>query len=183
MIICEDTRARLHKWAMQHIRDEKGYPEIESLFKRLETHEKTHNNFVSTLLTTINDEIKSILEAFPNLKEHRKDPENFYNVNHLLYALHNPNSPLNIVEDKELCVDSDRTIAKSDNQTVLNLKGEIEKIRLSHKIDFEKVEAGIDEDERIIDSIKSHVEQVIYDLSLEKPLKGKCDYELNLISK
>lgn len=170
-----------HKWMMQHIYDEEGYPHIQSLFKKLETHEKNHNSFVSSLIKTLNDEAKSMLRAFPNLKEYESGiADNFYNMNNIFYALHNPNMPLKIFEERELYVNSDRRIAKSDSETLQKLKTEIERIRSVHKEDFEKVDSGIKTDKQLLDSIQRLVDQIVYELALEKPLKGRCDYELSL---
>jgi rubrerythrin len=128
-----------HEWMMQHICDKEGYPHIQNLFKKLETHEKNHNNSVSLLIKTLDDEVESMLKTLLNLKEYESGiTNNFYHMKNILYALHNPNTPLKIFEEKELWVNSDRRVAKSDSQTIQKLKTEIERIRLTHKEDFEK---------------------------------------------
>jgi len=173
--------SRWHKWTMQHIRDEKGYPEIQVLFKELETYEKNHNDLVSSVLKTIKNEAELSLRTFPNLKKHASGmSDDFYNEENVLYALHNPDEPLKVFDLKELYAGSSRRTARSDNQTIPKLKDEIERIRSIHEKDFEKIEEGKREDERILDKINSLIDGIIYDLSLEKPLKGKCDYERSL---
>jgi len=173
----EDT---WHKWAMQHIYHEEGYPDLRSLFEKLESHEKNHNNFVSSLLKTLNDEVKSALRAFSNLKEYESGmADNFYHMENILSALHIYDVALEIFE-RELYLGKGTRIAKSNSETVLNLKGEIERIRATHKNDFEKIKVGIEKDEQLLNIIKSHVDHIIYELALEKPLKGECDYECSL---
>lgn len=177
-------RDRWHKWAIQHVYDEEGYPKLKSLFEKLETHEKNHNNFVFSLLKTISTEIKEVLKTLPTLKEHGKwTDNNFYHMKNVLFSLHNYKVSL-MLYPEELIDEDGRVIAraKGDSETLRKLEGEIKRIRTAHKQDFEKVENSVEEDKKLLNNINKHVNNIIYDLSLEKPLKGKCDYEPSLDS-
>ena len=169
-----------HKLTIQHICDkDDGYPAICSAFDYLKIHEKNHNVSVALLLGILDDEIKILLEKLPNLKSVEDMKNNFYSMKNILYVLHNPEVPLNIVDD-ELWANSDRRIARSDGEILQKLKDGIERIRLAHKNAFEKVENGKLEDKKILVHISKLVDDIIYGLSLEKPLKGQCDYERSL---
>jgi len=169
-----------HKLTMQHICDKQGYPAVCGMIEHLKTYEKDHNVFVAILLGTLDDEIESLLEKLSNLKEYTIGMKNdFYFMKNIRYALHNPETSLNIFADG-LYVDSDMRIAKSDSETLQKLKDGIEKIRTTHKNAFEKIENSIVEDRKILTYIGKQVNDAIYDLSLEKPLKGQCDYERSL---
>jgi len=173
----EDT---WHKWALQHIYDEKGYPGIKKLIEELETHEKNHNDFVSSLLITIDHEVQSALKIFQNLKETKEDLNNYYDRGGINYDIQS--QKLLKIKEKLLYTSDGVTVAVSDNDTLIKLKNEIERIRDTHKNDFEKIKTNMEKDQELLNNIKRNVKTVIYELEKEKPLKGKCDYERSLDS-
>ena len=169
-----------NKWAIRHICDEKGYPQIASVFDELCQYEKNHNNFVSTVVIAITEEVKGILINLKNFKEKEEEvTNNFYYTKNVLFNVYNYENHFGIYGD-QLIDGEGRTLAKGDSQVVTTLKIEIENIRLKHKDDFENIENGFREDKKTLNKIKSLVEDLIYDLSINKPLKGKCDYCMSL---
>ncbi len=174
-------------WAMEHVNDKEGYPKLKRLLKKLEKHEKKHNESVSSLLKRLDEKAISVLKGFPNLKEKQRESNlknNFCYMEKILDVLHNPNFLLQINEERKELYYFSSTIAKSDIKTVVELKGEIEKIRAIHKKDFEKINADIEKDEQLLNKSKKIVKDIIYKVAkLDKTLKGKCDYERGLDSK
>lgn len=170
-----------HKWLMQHIYDDEGYPSIRQIIEKLEVHEKKHNKFVGSLIRTLNDEIRLTLEDFPRLKEWKPEKrEDCYYFRDICLAVLGDKS-LKIIE-QDLYLGNDRRIARSDNDTLTKLKDRIEKIRLIHKKDLQNIQNGIKRDGELLKSIQEHAKKILYELALEKPLKGKCDYERSLES-
>lgn len=168
----DDTQLKL---TIQHIDDEQGYPKLHSLLKELENHEKTHNQFVSSIVKTIYDEIQESLKTLPNLKDYGEFRKDSLSMKNVIYALHNPNFTL-YRYDVDLTVEGGLILARSSEDNLLKLESIIETIRTNHKKDFEKIEVNIKKDERLLNEFKGLVNSIIYELALEKPLKGKCDY-------
>lgn len=164
------------KWMMQHTYCEKGYPNLKSLFEKLKKRERGHNNSVSSLLKTINQEISCVLKNFPKLREHgRWRADNFYYMRNILFCLHNYNVSLNPYPD-ELIDEEGRVIARGDTKAIQKLKREIERIRIAHKEDFENIEDSKEKDKELLNEIKRLVKKINYELLSGKTLKGKCDY-------
>jgi rubrerythrin len=166
-----------HKWAIQHLCDTKGYPEISELFDKLKSYEKTHNDFVSSLWNALIDEAKTMLRSFSNLRPYEEGIDDFYIWESVKYALLHPKIGLRIFYDKELYYGGGAgRIAKSNKETIPKLKKKLERIEKRHQKDYEKIEETIKKEEEILDQIRNKVKDIVDILSEDKPLRGKCDY-------
>jgi rubrerythrin len=169
-----------YKWLMQHIYDDEGYPSIKQLIEELKAHEKEHNRFVGSLVRTIDDGIRLTLKDFSRLEEWKPEKrEDYFFLRNVRLAVLD-DKPLRIFNQTELSLENGDKIATSDNATLTRLKNAIERIRLAHEKDLQNIHNGIKKDRQILESIQEGVKEILYELALEKPLKGKCDYERSL---
>jgi len=164
-------------WAMQHIRDKQGYPELAELFSGLEAHEEKHNEAVSEALEKISSEVEPMLNSFSNLKPFVSGVTSFYHANNVWESIHDYNSELGI-SNGTLYKNNSVIVATSDKTTLLKLKRKIEDLR--GPLEGFRFQAGIDEDKTLLQTITGKVREIIFEIDNYERLNGKCRFEQSL---
>jgi hypothetical protein len=193
----------LYKLAMDHV--ESGYPELDKLFNELRALRDKNKQEASSLEKTIEIELTDSMKTFPDLSPFQPTSQvHFYRVDRVLNAIKGSEQPqlrivstssildsrekdfasimhsLRSAEGSNSLVNFGEEIARGNESTLARLKSEIGRLRMSHKDDFNRLEANIKQGNILANAIHNQVSLISSEIEDLEHLRGVCDYEKNL---
>jgi hypothetical protein len=192
----------LYELAMDHVRT--GYGGLDKLFKDLRMLKEQYNQKASSLEKAIESQLTDFLKTITDLLPFQPASQaNFYHFERISNAVKS-NAQLRILptssvvdspekdfgpimdslrkvqSSSSLVMDGQNEIARGTEATLTRLKGEIERLRMLYKDDFNWLQVNAKKDVTLIPLILDQVRGILSDIKDIDHLEGVCDYEKSL---
>ncbi len=169
---------RWHEWALEHVKDKNGYPELQAILDGLKGIEDEHNARVAGFANQTEQEVGDMLKGFSGLSPLPPPiSNNYYLPESVMMAVQGLKPVLETREDGTRLFSDSSEVAKSDSTTILALKVGIEKIRESHKTELKQFNDSFEEVREQLRALNDKVHEIRLDFEAFHKLKGTCKFE------
>jgi hypothetical protein len=172
-----------HLWAFEHVKSKSGYPELQVNLDRLKTLESVNYRDAFVTTNAIAEELDGVLKTFHDLSPGNPTTKTNYYVRPQMVsavlaldiALVEPVSSPEVTDQKSLCFESGREIARGSSATIEKLLDEIGKLRTLHQTDLETLKTNEQEHAQLILAIKKKAAEIVQeDIEYLERLNGEC---------
>lgn len=181
---------RWSDWALEHVKS--GYPELQALFTQLEALERDNNQTASILRENVESEVNHDLRILIDLliqPYSTGEMQHSVNIDQIFLHIEQGGEDLLRIEAAQAFPPTGyaslvRTyrqraqVANGNEETIVNLKNEIEKLRVQHAVEHKKLRDNAEEDRKLIIAINAKTQDIIFDIKNLAHLNGRCEFEL-----